>query len=685
MPVFKATIFLGAFLLFWIQPLMARFLLPLYGGVPEVWSACLLFFQAALLIGYAWAYWLVRWCSPMQQLIGQAIIGTAAIASVFTGVHEWNPSGLSEYPAGEILVSLTLRIGLPCLLLASTTPLIQSWCAARHPDRNPYHLYSLSNLGSLLALLMFPLLLEPEFSRAQQFRGWSFAFVVFAFGIIVSGLHQPPRIDPARDSSANSKPVTVTRGQRAMWIALPFCSSVLLLGFTNRITREIAVVPLLWIVPLLLYLLAWIFAFERHGWHDRISLRKWLPWILAVTLMFSLISLLSIRPGLIWQTSFYCAVLFLLSWFCHSEVYRLRPDERQLAGYYLGLAAGGALGGVFVTFLAPRVFSGYGEVPFGLWFCAMLAAFLYQRDIARRPTTPDTMRRSGYAWAGLIGYAVLLMTLAQAEFPGSIDQGRNFFGTWSIRQPPVKPGDSAYRTFMMSGTIHGLQFTSAQHENEPTTYYCPESGAGRVIRRMQSSGKPMRIGVVGLGIGTLAAYGRTNDVIRFYEINPQVISVANEQFSYLRRSSGRIETVPGDARQRMISEPPQSYDLLIIDAFNGSTIPHHLLTQEAFGIYSRHLKRDGRLLLHVTNKYLDLSRVIGPTAATLHYHSLLISWRADAQQWKVSGKRSSDWILVSRDLPAENRSGLDTATIRLLSREGRPWTDEHTAILPLLK
>jgi hypothetical protein len=677
--VFAATIFLGAFLLFQVQPLIGRFLLPWFGGSPEVWTTCMLFFQMFLLAGYAYAHLLIR-ISPSKL---QAVIhlGLLAAALVFLPIF---PEGSSKpvaegHPVIQILRICSLTVGVPYLLLSATSPLVQAWYSRTHPSRNPYRLYALSNAGSLLALVSFPLVFEPLLSRVQTAHLWSVVFAVFAVLCAatawIGGSHKGPTRSTA-DKHAEETSPNRAASVWWLWIALPAAASVELLAVTNKITQDIAVIPFLWVLPLGLYLLSFIICFEHQRWYKR--------WLFVPLFMIGISGVIAARihesqMGAYQIIGVYCFVLFTCCMVCHGELYRLRPHTKHLTGYYLTIAAGGALGGFYVAVICPLIFNVYIELYQGLLLCACFL-LLVDSDIPRAQRKRRPYWITAIIVIGFLG--ISFMGELNVENQRAIDNRRNFFGVLTIwEESPEDPVD--HKRLMQHGTtFHGLQFQLPEKEHLKTAYYAPSSGVGMTLLKMPRQDS-RRIGIVGLGVGTIAGYGKPTDTFRFYEINPQVEQLARQYFSYLEDCEAKVEVLLGDARLSMENEPPQAYDVLVLDAFSSDVVPVHLLTAEAMDIYLKHLAHDGVLAFHISTQHLDLHSVVWKLA---EHFDLETAW-IESYEDDSEGVLASDWILMAR---VGAFLGSEAIQKEASSPSGRRkevmlWTDDHINLLEILK
>jgi SAM-dependent methyltransferase/MFS family permease len=674
MPLYAITTFCSAFLLFLVQPIMAKQILPWFGGSANVWTTCLVFFQLVLLLGYAYADLIVRRFPTRAQLgLHVLLLAVSCLTLPIVPGAQWKPLG-GESPAPLILGLLALTVGLPYFLLSTTSPLVQSWFARRYPGRNPYRLFALSNLASMLALMGYPFALEPFVTTRIQSYGWSMSYVVFA--VLCSacawyGLRRPTTIevqvrsDDGGDGEPNVRP---TAGRQLLWVALAATGSFLLLAVTNHICENISSIPLLWIVPLSIYLLTFILCFDGSRWYSRDLVAATLAAGLGV--MAWTLASRGLTHRLELQIGVFCIGLFVACMFCHGELARLKPAPRYLTRFYLMVSAGGALGSALVGIVAPLVLPAYFELSFGLVACAGLLAF--------------QMRRQHPVFITLATAAVLV-TLGAAGwgiydfYDGTILATRNFYGVLRVQESGV---DAERHRSLIHGTIlHGNQYLAADLSRTPTTYYTQTSGVGRAIESMHPTTRHLKIGVIGLGTGTIAAYGSRGDVYRFYDINPAVIRIANSDFSYLRDSEATIETPLGDARLNLEREAPQGFDLLAIDAFSSDSIPVHLLTYEALTIYRRHMRPGGIIAFHVTNRYLDLIPVVGRLADAQHLPAVLVTDQGEG----ALGSRS-DWVLVSDSAGSLAVPQIAAAAKPIESLSTwRPWTDDFNNIVQVLK
>jgi len=680
MYLYAVTIFFSAFLLFLVQPLIAKQILPWFGGSSAVWTTCLVFFQSVLLAGYAYTDWTTRRLAPKKQAwlhIGLLVASLAVLPIIADA--SWKPSG-DEDPALRILGLLLATIGLPYLLLSTTGPLVQAWFARTFNDAVPYRLFALSNLASMLALLSYPVAIEPWVNTVAQSWGWSAGYLVFvalcaaaaAYGLRTSSVPvdvAPSRVVHAAGDAAGQPP---TWGALLMWLSLSAMGSVLLLSLTSHMTQNIASVPFLWIVPLSLYLLTFILCFDSQGWYRRTPLML-LGAALLCVMAWGLHSneiALNIKVAI----PLYFAGLFVLCMFCHGELTLIKPAPRYLTTFYLMISLGGALGGLFVGVLAPHVFSGYWELGIGFTLVALLALIRV---------------RKAPIYALVVAVGVLVFTTVQSgiyvkeKLADSLTIQRNFYGVVRVKDygdPKTDP--DAVRSLVHGMILHGEQRLDPARKMDPTSYYGPGSGIGLAINNSQEGAR--HVGVIGLGTGTLATYGRPGDRYRMYEINPQVVDIAWYWFSFLQDSKAKIDVVLGDARLQLEREAPQGFDVLAIDAFSSDSIPTHLITKEAMEVYLRHMKPDGVIAFHITNRFLDLPPVVRRIADELGLKSAIVSDEPSDRQDRFLS--SSDWVLVSRSDAMLQKAAIKAVAQPVDSKpQWRLWTDNFNNLFQILK
>ena len=677
MLLYACTIFLSAFLLFQVQPLIAKMILPWFGGSAAVWTACVLFFQMLLLLGYLYSHWTIRYLKPKAQTVlhGALLVASLLMLPAIPNVA-WKPAG-GDDPTLRIFELLAATIGLPYFLLSTTGPLVQAWLVREKlkSSATPYRLYALSNLGSMLALLSYPVLVEPYLATRTQGYGWSAGYAAFVVFCGITAWR-------ALSASAGVKKIewTVAAGTHAeapgaemlfTWAALAACASTLFLAVTNHLSQNVAAIPFLWVLPLSLYLLSFILCFDGEGWYRR----TWFLRLLAVMLAGMAYALFADTENMPIKAALplFAVGLFVCCMVCHGELARLKPDPRYLTLFYLMVSIGGAVGGIFVGLIAPNVFSGYYEFPIAIVGCGALIASVASRDLLKGPL-----------WAVAVIYVVGLTGYVGYELKNARGTNRvavrNFYGGLKVSDSGT--GKDVTRT-LTHGTInHGEQFLDPDRRRMPLTYYGYKSGVGLAILNVNSGG-PKHIGVIGLGTGTLASYGRPGDRVRYYEINPLVIKISRSEFTYLNDCQAQLDIALGDARLSLEREPPQNFDVLAVDAFSSDSIPVHLLTIEAFQLYFRHLKPNGVLAVHVSNKYLDLKPVVDRAAEALGKARIVIDTDDDEEIPSIFG---STWVLVSADRDFFRKPEIKLAgTTSTAGKDQRMWTDDYSNLFRILK
>ena len=665
--LYACVVFLSAFLLFLVQPMVAKQLLPVLGGSAAVWITCLVFFQAVLLLGYAYADFAVTRLRPRAQALMHVTLLAAALTTLGLRIRtsQW---AATWHPMLTVFTLLSLIIGLPYLSLSTTTPLLQAWYTGSFRATWSFRMFSLSNAGALLALLLYPTVIEPYITLKTQTRGFSTGF--FLFAVLCGGIAWSVR-QTLPDRSPGVEPAeTVTPQRKALWLLLPGCSSLLLCAFTSHISQNVAAIPLLWILPLSAYLLSFIVAF-----HSQQAYPRWLMVRLAACTLGILGYLLhDVHGNLPVQISvpLYCLCLFVLCFFFHGELYRLRPATGSATGFYVLLSLGSALGALFVGVLAPNIFRANYELAIGLVLSAVLAlAVTWNFGIIAR-----------IFWAALAVWLVWVgVAQARAWQQNTLAQLRSFYGTLRVTETHWPPLAGTTRT-LYHGTIqHGVQFYANGMRTQPLSYYAPSSGLGLALR-LCCRGRTKRVGIVGLGAGTIAAYGQPGDTFRFFEIDPLVERIARELFTYLRDTPARTDVVLGDARFSINRDNSGPYDVLALDAFSGDAVPIHLLTQQALALYRKHLAPDGILAFHISSQYLDLEPVLARAAQQAGMHAVTVHSAGDENQ----GIFNADWVLLTNDEAFLSQPEVARAVQPAQMRNNvNLWTDDYSGILPILK
>ena len=684
MILYALTIFLSAFLLFQVQPIIAKMILPWFGGGAAVWTACLLFFQCALLLGYGYSHGIVGRLKPRQQWMLHSVL--LALCLVFLPIvpsTAWKPVDPAA-PVWHILGLLAATVGLPYFLLSTTGPLIQAWFVRVNPGRTPYRLYALSNLGSMLALLSYPVLIEPTLTLKHQAVIWSAGFVVFALLCAWAGW-KSQRTTALVAPAAETEAVLETAGAapswklRLFWVALAACPSMLLLALTGHMTMDVAPIPFLWILPLAIYLLSFILCFDASKWYRRIVFLALLPVALGVTVWLMNKSPADL-PNVRVPIAAFSLAFFVCCMFCHGELARLKPHPRYLTGFYLMLSVGGAIGGIFVALIAPALFDAYYEFPIAIGLCGLLALAVLFRE------REWPFRRDLLGWpaillftvgALLIGYLGRMMRDSVKE---SLFVGRNFYGELKVRQYNKYYDWDGYRSLAHGSINHGEQYTHPARRKQPVTYYCPDTGAGRFMAT-RVVGAPQRVAVIGLGTGTMAAYARPGDFYRFYEINAMVPKIANTYFTYLKDADAQVDILMGDARLSLERQEPQNYDFIAVDAFSSDSIPVHLLTREALQLYFKHLIPEGVLAVHISNRYINLEPVLERGALSIG-KTVRVYETEDTDEQKCYG---TTWVLLASDPAIFNRDELKIGVRPKPATWLKTWTDDYSNLYKVLR
>ena len=694
--LYAVTTFLSAFLLFQVQPLIGKAILPWFGGGSAVWTTTMLFFQVALLGGYAYAHFVSNRLSLRRQgYLHIALLALAILVLPIIPNPVWKPEEAGD-PTWRVLLVLALTVGAPYTLLSSTAPLIQRWFTHDLPGVSPYRLYSLSNIGSLLALLTYPFLFERFIGLQVQAWLWSGSYVLFVLCCSYLAWRVARRARPdetVEEPQEEGGTAAVTPANVALWLALPACASVVLLATTNQLTQDVAPIPMLWVMPLALYLLTFILCFgdDRTYWPTRD-----VP-LLAAGLAVGAFLLGQVSMALLWQILLYAGAMFIACFALHGELVRLRPPSRYLTWFYLVVSIGGAIGGLLVAIVAPAVFSGYWEYHVSLVATAVLVVGARLLDVWLHPGADEARTRRlavGGGAAAMVATAVLagfLVRDARGPNRQALHQTRNFYGTVRVFQFNADIPDAAMQVMVHGRILHGFQYLAPEKRAAHTGYYGPTSGIGLAMQFHPSRAKqqPMNVGIVGLGAGMVASYAEKGDAFTLYEINDTVIDFAEHQFTYLtdaRAGGATMENEIGDGRlvleRQLRSSGSKQFDVIALDAFSGDAVPVHLLTREAFAMYEQHMKPDGVIAVNISNRHIDLSPVLRAVAAEQGKGVLLVSANEDG----AAGITNSVWVLLSRN-PAFLENPKVTSVVSPWPNNGRPpmiWTDDFSTIYDLL-
>jgi SAM-dependent methyltransferase len=662
--LYSLTIFLSAFLLLVVEPMAAKQLLPTLGGSSAVWTTCLVFFSVALLLGYLYAHWISSLFDPKQQAVIHILILTMALLTLGIRIQP-GPAAVSYHPALTVFRVLATVIGLPYLALSSTTPLLTAWYAGSFEGRSPYRLFALSNFASLLALASYPLFIEPHLTMKQQTGWWSGGFLVFA--VLCGAIAWQGR---RRLLTAGPEKAALAGHPEPFWFLLALGGGMMLTAVTSHMSENIAAIPLLWLPPLALYLLTFILAFQGAWRPIRQSMLRWVL-VAVASMAYALRDIRTILPIAVSLPLFLIA-LFLCCFFLHGELYARRPDATGMTRFYLVVATGGAAGTLLVGVIFPLVLRANYDLA-----CTLVVVSL----IALAATWQDGWGLRMIWMAGAAAAIVVLSTQVHQYDDDAVALMRNFYGTLRVRESHVPPQSDTDRQ-LLNGTIeHGAEWFAPQFLDQPLTYYAPDSGLGLAMRLCCGAGAK-RVGVIGLGTGTVAAYGNPGDAILFYEINPLVERLARHWFTFLHDSPARIEVILGDARLSLAAEKPQHFNVIVVDAFSGDAIPVHLLTREALALYRRHLQPGGVIVFHVSNQYINLEPVVAAIAEDAGMKAESVHSRGDEQ----NGYYYADWILVTANetllsQPEIVNNGFPTP----LQENVRLWTDNYSSVFPLLK
>ena len=723
--LFGLTIFVSSALLFSVQPMIAKMLLPLLGGTPAVWNTCMLFFQAVLLCGYAYALLVSRWPLKRQLIVQFAVLALAFISLPIGLSASWvNSVPPTEDPSLWLLLCLAASVGLPFFIISSNSPLLQKWFSRTATDsaKDPYFLYAASNAGSLLALLAYPVLLEPYFTLRVQSRIWT---VLYAVLVILIAIHCFTLFRNTDQKTVEPKAVLpdekLTVRRRLRWLLLAFAPSSLMLGVTNYITTDIASVPLLWIIPLALYLLTMVFAFSRKNFFSARLGNLIVPAATIVLLMLYLAD--SSGRGSRMLVLLHLAYFFFAALMCHSQLADDRPGPQHLAQFYVWLSLGGVLGGIFNAIVAPLVFRAVVEYPLAILLSclllpglklgasgikekrldfalpALIGAFTaglgwFAHNVAPLKLSGSVfvvalplfvaypLRKRPLRFSLSLGAVILAAALVTGVGRTTLHAERNFFGVLRV----LSDHHRNLHSFLHGSTVHGRQNTTPERRCEPTSYYHREGPFGRILTQFQNSTSAANIAIIGLGTGATVTYARPSERWTFYEINPAVVTVAKspQYFTFLSHcAAASVEMVLGDARLKLHSAPDQSYNLLVLDAFSSDAIPVHLMTQEALDLYLSKLAPGGMLLFHISNRNLELTGVVADLAKSRGLSGLSM---LDLTPPQPNGKDPSHWVVLTRNSADYGSLANDRDAKPLVSTgTENVWTDDFSNILSVFK
>ena len=678
MLAFALTIFTSAFLLFQIQPLITKFILPWFGGGTAVWAVSMLFFQSCLVAGYGYAHLSVRYLGLQRQTQLHIVFLLLALIQIPISPSELHEFDAAQNPTLQILSLLIRTIGVPFFVLSATAPLIQAWASGIKATTNPYRLYALSNVAALAALLSYPFIIEPMFNRQLQAQAWSITFAVFIALCIYCAFATASRSKthaPAPSRSGDNTP-RVPIVSWLLWLMLPATAVTLLLSVTNQLTRDLVSIPFLWVLPLSVYLLTFIIAFDNERWYRR---RLFLP-LFALSLAWILYLLLGEALNVTWTIIVFMFALFVLCMVCHGELYRLRPTANQLTGYYLMVALGGALGSALVSVLMPIISDRYIELQIAASMATILVVLLLMKHVNLKVSLTAGIPIQVALAIGASFIVLVFVHSARDEEPDIVYQARNFYGVLTVGRDNAGTSDE-FLWLRNGNSYHGAQATTAPEKLLPITYYSPGSGIDMAMSF--SAGQPKRrIGMIGLGIGTAISYAGAQDSVKVYEINPDVVEIAQRHFTYLADTTADVKLVLGDARLSLEKELPQAFDIFVLDAFSSDAIPVHLLTREAFELYLKHLTPDGIIAVLISSWHFDFQPLLTKMGKTLGLQSVLVTNASNnAQQW------GSRWMILTK-----NDRFMSQEFIQL-QKQGMPdnmsnvrlWTDDFSSPFQLLK
>ncbi len=726
--LFAGTLFISATLMFVVQPMFGKILLPLLGGTPAVWNTCMVFYQMVLFLGYLYAHFLSRRQENHRQILVHAIVLLISFTALPLALPEGATPPTESNPTLWLIWTLLIAIGLPFFVVSSTAPLLQKWFSGvgHHTSHDPYYLYAASNAGSLLSLLSYPFIIEPNIGLTEQRMLWSAGYVLLALLIGVCGFvlwrsHQQinQSTGTPKDTIAPELPIST----KLHWMVLAFVPSSLLLGLTNFISTDIASVPLLWIIPLTLYLLSFVLVFSK--WAAKIH-----PLMVALqpAVLLPFIAYSFINPAVLpyWlDLILHLLAFFLAIMVCHGELAKIRPHTHHLTDFYLIMSFAGMLGGMFNTFIAPFIFNAVYEYPLMIVAALLLRPGFFQQKWTRQALFPGVILVSGLAIYALTdnlaeyldSIGVILIMLAGLTYSfrsrpislalltgiilfftgglhnllsNTLYQERSFFGVFSVREGVLTDEDGRpekYHELFHGTTKHGAQRLIARELTTPLTYYSKPGPMGQLFKIFDDQNENWIIGSVGLGAGALACYGKPQQHWFFYEIDPLVIKIAEnpDYFSYLKRCTHNAKMIVGDARLSLNAEPDNKFDLLILDAFSSDSVPTHLLTREAMRLYFAKLKTNGLLAFHITNRHLALKKVLADHAEHLKLAALIQEFKPPQPIPLVV---ATDWVVMARTeeqlLPLQ-QSRLGNWQKLPLYFDMKPWTDDFTNIIGIWK
>jgi len=715
------TLFASAFLLFVCQPMVGKMVLPFLGGAAAVWTTCVLFFQVMLLAGYVYAHALGRVADVRKQILTHGVVLLLPIAFLPIQFAGASTESFFQHPSLQLLALLAASVGVPFFVISTTAPLLQNWFSRTEDSsaRDPYFLYSASNTGSLLALIAYPFLVEPRVGVAAQNRLWLVGYIVFLGLLAVASALLWPRgktVAAVCDRRQSQPAVTVFR-TRLYWVAAAFVPSGLMLAVTNHIAANLASAPFLWIVPLAIYLVTFILAFARRLRVTSARVSRLIPVVLLATFPVVAAGVVA-PPGLNWiiigghLVLLYCGALL-----CHTALAESRPGPQHLTEFYFWIALGGVLGGVFTATIAPAAFKTVLEYPLivatlgffrtgknekpnwlvpALFGAAILVIWIVFRATGLDSSTEavalahtsflfvcyklkDHVQRFATAFAILIiAYSFILPDYIEGANRAYV--GRNFFGVKKVLDEP----DTHLRKFLHGDTLHGIESTDTARAGKPLSYYYPDGSVANVVEMLRERGPQQRFGVVGLGSGTMAAYADAGHHVTFYEIDPSIEPIARQYFTFLTRCGSNCDVVIGDGRLQLVRADNESFDLLMLDAFSSDSVPTHLVSREALELYLSKLARDGILLFHVSNRFLDVERLV--SSLVIDRGLVAFSRFDDAGELRKEGKSSANHLVAARRLEDLGPIAANPNWKRVTRpTDFQLWTDDYSNLLSLIR
>jgi hypothetical protein len=686
---FALSIFIGSFLLFQVQPIISKYILPWFGGTSAVWTTAMLFFQTFLLLGYAYILVLAKVTLKKQIAIHAVVVVGICLAVWFLSSTwaspilpdaSWKPDE-SISPIWQVLSILTVSVGLPYFLLSTTSVLLQKWFSLLQSKRSPYPLYALSNVASLLALLSYPFLIEPFLPLQLQGIWWGIGFGLYALFLLIC-CGQTLVLAKKQKTKPSAKHISITKKTAGTWLFLSATATLMLLAITSIQTQSIAPIPFLWILPLSLYLLSFIICFSGTKWYWR----NFYAYLFFVTAPLVLVFSLNQAPSIFFGILVYSLALFSCCMLCHGELYHLKPHPSRLDTFYVLVALGSVISGIFVGIIAPLIFKAYWEIYVGFYasfFVALVVLLHYKNSlISRKLHVFFTSEKEVYICFG-IGFPLiivgLLVAISLVNGDSSIKYWRSFYGVITVKERRLP--NTTQKTLVHGNIIHGVQYTSGDLRYKPLAYFGEPSGIGLTLRQYQKEKKTMRVGILGLGIGTLAAYGRKGDTYVFYEIHPQVKETAYNEFTYLKDSKAKTNVILGDGRLELEKQPTNpKYDVLILDAFSDDAIPVHLLTKEAFAMYLNHIDpKKGVIAVNISNNFVNLRPLLVQVAKQYGLSYAIISSKASGNNLQA------EWGILTKDKAFLNKGTIGKQKERKQYKTVALWTDDYSNLFQILK